>query len=239
LDYDGTLAPIVADPAAARPLPGLPELLARLAGRLAVVAVISGRPVSFLLDTLEAARGVRLFGLYGMERVTSDGAVQVAPAVERWRPVVAAVAERAGRTAPAGLEVEAKGLTVTLHWRRAPEAGSWARAFGADEAERVGLVLQPGRMALELRPPVPLDKGTVVAELGRGRSAAAYIGDDAGDLPAFAALGDLTPGGVEVARVAVADPEGPASLVEAADVVLAGPAEVVALLHRLLAAAGG
>ena len=44
LDVDGTLAPIVARPELARVLPEIPPMLARLVGRLDVVAVISGRP---------------------------------------------------------------------------------------------------------------------------------------------------------------------------------------------------
>ena len=47
-DFDGTLAPIVTDPATARPAPGAIEALARLAGRYRRVAVVSGRPLEFL-----------------------------------------------------------------------------------------------------------------------------------------------------------------------------------------------
>ena len=43
-DFDGTLAPIVADPADARPLPGATDVLGVLAGRYRLVAVVSGRP---------------------------------------------------------------------------------------------------------------------------------------------------------------------------------------------------
>src|SRR4051812_8239399 len=53
-DFDGTLAPIVDDPAAAGPLPGAVEVLARLSERLGLVAVVSGRPVSFLTAQLSA-----------------------------------------------------------------------------------------------------------------------------------------------------------------------------------------
>ena len=54
-DFDGTLAPIVADPAAAVALPGVSDALVALAARYARVAVISGRPVAYLLDRLPAA----------------------------------------------------------------------------------------------------------------------------------------------------------------------------------------
>jgi hypothetical protein len=54
-DFDGTLSPIVADPALAEPLAGVPELLGELARRYQVVAVVSGRPVAFLAARLPAS----------------------------------------------------------------------------------------------------------------------------------------------------------------------------------------
>ena len=68
LDFDGTLSAVVVDPTGARPLPGVPALLAELAAAFALVAVISGRPTAFLADVLEAPPGVTLVGLYGLER---------------------------------------------------------------------------------------------------------------------------------------------------------------------------
>ena len=63
LDFDGTLAAVVVDPVGARPLPGVPALLAELAVPFALVAVISGRPTAFLADVLGAPAGVELVGL--------------------------------------------------------------------------------------------------------------------------------------------------------------------------------
>ena len=68
LDFDGTLAAIVPDPVGARPLAGVPALLAALADAIALVAVISGRPTVFLRDVLASPAGVELVGLYGLER---------------------------------------------------------------------------------------------------------------------------------------------------------------------------
>lgn len=61
LDFDGTLSPIVEDPQAARPLPGIVELLGPLAERFAAVALVSGRPAAYLAEHA-AARGVRYLG---------------------------------------------------------------------------------------------------------------------------------------------------------------------------------
>lgn len=232
LDYDGTLAPIVDDPAGARPVPGVSEVLAALARRVAVVAVVSGRPAAYLRDNLGAPPGVRLAGLYGMEEVTTDG-VWRDPEAEAWAPAVDDVARRVRSAAPHGVEVEPKGLSVTLHWRRAHDAAGWVEDRARSEAAATGLALQPGRMAVELRPPVAADKGTVVARLGTGRLAVAYFGDDLGDLPAFAVLAELAAAGVAVARVAVAGGDSPPAMAAAADLVVEGPERAVALLAAL------
>lgn len=236
LDYDGTLAPIVADPAGARPLRGVPALLSRLAEQLGLVAVVSGRPAQFLLDALGRPSGVHLAGLYGMEVVAGDGAVRTAPEAERWRPVVEEVTRVAAAGAPPGVEVEAKGLTVTFHWRRAPGCAPWVQETARQAVLGTGLVAQPGRMAIELRPPVGDDKGTLVERWAGGYAVAAFFGDDVGDLPAFAALGTLAAAGVAVARVAVADDETPPEVAAAADLVVDGPREAVHLLHLVAGA---
>jgi len=149
------------------------------------------------------------------------------------------VAAAALAQAPAGVGVEAKGAALAIHWRRAPEAGAWAQAFAREAAAATGLVLQPGRRALELRPPLAIDKGDVVERLAAGATAACFAGDDAGDLSAFAALDRLADGGMAVVRLAVADSETPPALVAAADVVVASPVEALALLSRLADAVTG
>ncbi len=234
LDFDGTLAPIVDVPAEARPLPGSAAVLARLAARYRRVAVISGRPVAFLSQQLGAEAGpVELIGLYGLERVVGGHRLPPDPAVARWQSVIAAAAERAEATAPVGVRVEPKGLAVTLHFRAAPEAETWAADVAAAEATRSGLEAQPGKMSWELRPPVPTDKGTVVDELAAGLAAVCFAGDDNGDLPAFEALRRLAAGGVATLAVAVAGPETPAAVLSAADIAVDGPPDLLALLERL------
>jgi trehalose 6-phosphate phosphatase len=118
LDFDGTLSAIVAEPLAARPLPGVPALLARLARTVGLVAVISGRPNSFLGQVLDTPPGVLLVGLYGLElALAAEGQEAQAAA---WADQIAAVVLEAQAEAPEGAFVEPKGLTVTLHWRQAP-----------------------------------------------------------------------------------------------------------------------
>jgi trehalose 6-phosphate phosphatase len=231
-DFDGTLAPIVLDPAAARPLPGAPAVLARLGATFARVAVVSGRPAAFLLDRLGPADGVRLIGLYGLE--WADGTTVVEhPDVARFRDVIAEVVANAEQAAPAGVTVEPKGLSVTLHVREVPTLGDWALQWAKLEADRLGLAVHPARKSVELRPPVPIDKGSVVEELLDGLQAGCFIGDDLGDLPAFDALDRLEVRGLHAVRVAVRSSEAPPALLRRADVTLDGPDGALALLADL------
>jgi trehalose 6-phosphate phosphatase len=233
-DFDGTLSPIVEDPALAHPLPEAPGVLRSLAQHFALVAVVSGRPVSFLTQRLAAAGpAVRLFGAYGLEWI-EDGETRRSGAVEPWLGAVAQVVEAARSEFGAeAVGIEDKGVSVTVHWRQAPDAGSRAWDFARDWSRRTGLMLQPGRMAVEFRPPVGIDKGSVVEELARGCAAACFAGDDAGDLAAFAALDRLASDGTRTVRVAVTDEETPPELVAAADVIVRGPAEALDLFRTL------
>lgn len=241
-DFDGTLAPVVDDPYGARPLPGASSVLASLAERYRRVAVVSGRPVAFLVEHLglegrgrEGGRGAfpMAYGLYGLEWADGDG-LHVHPEAPHWRSEVGAAAERAEAAHPAGVIVENKGLAVTLHWRTAEGQAGWARAFAKAEAEGRGLVCHPGRKSVELRPPVGADKGSVVEALCEGLEAACFFGDDRGDVPAFDALTRLASGGSFVAcRVAVRSPEMPSQLADAADTVVDGPGGALAALRAM------
>jgi trehalose 6-phosphate phosphatase len=231
-DFDGTLAPIVLDPAAARPLPDAAKVLGRLAARYAKVGVVSGRPAAFLLDRLGPVAGLRLVGLYGLEWAEGTTVVEH-PDAGRWRGVIADAVAAAEAAAPAGVTVEPKGLSVTLHVREIPLQGDWALQWAQLEAERRGLAIHPARKSVELRPPVPIDKGSVVEELLAGLHAGCFIGDDLGDLPAYDALDRLEARGTVAVRVAVRSSEAPPELLRRADVTLAGPEGVLALLAEL------
>jgi len=232
LDFDGTLAPIVDDPAAARVLPAARLALARLVPLLGTVAVVSGRPAAFLVDALGIEHLVYA-GTYGLERVV-DGVVVLDPRVAPWLDAVARIADDAEAALP-GLMVERKGrVAVTVHWRTQPDRGPEATAWAEAAASRLGLDALRGRMAVELRPPVPVDKGTTVIDLARDSTVAAFAGDDAGDLPAFAALrASVRSGALEHAvTIGVASDEGPPE-VGTADVVVEGPSGLADLLDAL------
>ena len=218
LDVDGVLAPIVDVPADASVPEETRAELRRLHGRYGLVACVTGRP---------RVDAERIVGVPELAYVGEHG-LELVPEAEAWRERLHGFAATV-----AWDDVELKPLTVSFHYRRAPdeaEALELLRAV-AVRAEGEGLVPRFGRKVLELRPPVAADKGTAVrALLGRsGLRRALYAGDDSTDLDGFRALH-----GLEVAvRVAVVTPEGPPGLREAADVVVGSPAEVVELLRRL------
>lgn len=232
VDFDGTLAPIVDDPADARPLPGAVGVLETLVGRLGQVAVVSGRPISFLRAVLPVD-GLILVGQYGLERF-EGGVVVTHPAAKANIAGVEAAARQAQVEIP-GLTVENKGVAVALHWRTSPELGPEAVALGRRLARTHGLATQPGRLALELRPAVEIDKGTVAEDLSLDWDAVLVAGDDHGDLAAFNAIarrreaGDLAHG----LLVAIRSPEAPPALLKRADHHVDGPPEFLALLAAL------
>jgi trehalose 6-phosphate phosphatase len=237
LDFDGTLSPIVRDPARSEPLAGVVPALTELGERFGLVAVVSGRTVSFLAAHLPD--DVELSGLYGLE-ARRDGAIVEHPDAARWRPVIDELAQRAIRDAPAGIDVEHKGLSLTLHFRRTPAAGDAASIWAETVAADAGLHVRAAKMSLELHPPVAVDKGTVVEELvggatGHRFTAACFIGDDVGDLPAFDALDRLATRGVTTLRIAVETIESAPELLRRAELRVAGPEGALELLRALLA----
>lgn len=232
VDFDGTLSPIVAAAADARPLPGATEVLAALASRLGRLAVVSGRPVAYLEAHLPSS--VELHGLYGLESRV-DGRVVERPEAAIWRPVVDEVAASAEDVlAPAGVDVEHKGLSLTLHFRRVPDAEDEAVTWARQAARRSQLHLRAAKRSLELHPPVSVDKGTVVEERAAGLAAVAYIGDDVGDLPAFEALDRLAERGVLAVKVAVRTPDVSEALLARSHQHVEGPDGVLALLRSFL-----
>ncbi|MDQ3642760.1 MAG: trehalose-phosphatase [Actinomycetota bacterium] len=231
-DFDGTLAAIVDDPAAARPLPGVVEALGELARRYGRVGVISGRPAEFLQTHL-GGQGLFLSGLYGLEYV-DDGEVRAIDEVERWRTVVEDVACAAEAGLPAGVSVERKGLSVTIHHRIDPSQEPASKAWTEEQAEATGLVVHRARMSYELRPPVERDKGTVLADAAEGCRQVCFLGDDRGDLEAFDTLDRMAAEGATVLKVAVASPEGPEEMLERADLVVDGPEGSLSVLRGLL-----
>jgi len=216
-DVDGTLAPIVDDPAAARVPDAVRAELRRLASRYALVACVSGRP---------AATAREIVGVPELEYVGEHG-LELDPAAEGWAQRVHAFADSIDWPA------ERKPLSVAFHYRTAadPDAARLALEPVAAGALEAGFRTRWGRMVLEVLPPLETSKGTAVRRLLEQHALhrALYAGDDSTDLDAFGALD-----GLDVAvRVAVVSTEGPVQLGERADLILASPDALAELLARL------
>ena len=242
LDFDGTLAPIVDEPDRARVHPDIPPVLRLLAALGVRVAVVTGRPAAFPVQPggLTDVPGLVVLGHYGAER-WEDGVLSapdpdkgVAEARRRLTALLADVA------APDGTYVEDKGRAVAVHTRRTAEPGA---AFDAlrgpltELAEETGLVVEPGRYVLELRA-AGGDKGdalrVLVAE--SAPSVVVFVGDDLGDLPAFAAVERLRADGIPGLLVCSGSTEVSA-LSDLADLVVDGPEGVAGLLRALVESA--
>lgn len=240
LDYDGTLSPIVPDPAAARVHPGVPGVLAALAPLVRAVVIVTGRPPRTALALGEVAGGPSLadvpglviLGHYGLER-WEDGRLTAPPPPPGLDLVRARLPELVKGLD--GAWIEDKDRAVAVHTRRcADPAGALEALRGpvAALAAEAGLAVEPGRMVLELRP-AGMDKGRALSAFLAERDARSvmFVGDDLGDLAAFDAVESA---GIPGVRVCSGSAEVTA-LAERADVVVDGPDGVVALLGDLVA----
>jgi trehalose 6-phosphate phosphatase len=239
-DFDGTLAPIVPDPPSARPVPSALPRLRDLAERFGTVAIVSGRPLAFLMQVMPDLDDVTLVGHYGLQRL-SGGEIIIDPRVEPYRHAVDEIAALAEDLLP-GVFIERKsGISVTVHWRQTPSSGQRCLEVAEKLATRFGFAVLPGRMSAEIHPPIDLDKGKITAELTSTSACAACFGDDVGDLSAFKTLHDLAASHElrAAVAVAVASPESPRELLEAATALLPDPFAVSSLLARVLQQVAG
>jgi trehalose-phosphatase len=220
LDFDGTLTPIVASPAQAKLSAAARANVRELARQpRSTVAVVSGRA----LEDVRKRLGIdEIFyaGNHGLE--IAGGTVSfVHPGAESAVPDLEAALAKLQQNFDGipGVEIEHKGLTASIHFRRVARdkvlpVRLAVRAAVAD-AERA-LICREGKEVLEIRPAVHWHKGFAVRwirdQLSRPDVACVYVGDDSTDEDAFQAL----PGSVTVrvgeyeetaARYSVADTE--------------------------------
>lgn len=197
LDVDGTLAPIVARPEDATVPAETRRAVAALAARDGThVALVSGRAAGDA-RRMVAVSNVWVIGNHGAEVVAPTGEESVDPQVAPYEQAMAqARAELVGVLAPVpGVVVEDKRWTLSVHYRRAdPHVVPRLRLCVERVAQERGLRIHDGKMVLELRPPVRVDKGTAVYSLAQRLGALAdgatllFVGDDRTDEDAFRVL---------------------------------------------------
>ena len=233
-DFDGTLAPLTRDPEDSRPAEGAVDALVALAERGADVAVITGRDARTVLRLggLADVPGLTVAGMYGIE-TWSRG--------ELTTPETPAAIAELREKLPAVLSggdpdiwIEDKRLSLVVHARRAadPDAALAAAESGVRRlADELALEVHPGSQVLELRLP-GFTKAGALARLASGAEAVLYLGDDLGDLPAFAQIGRLRAAGLPAWGVGVLS-SGAHGIDAAVDVTLADPAAAVSFLAAL------
>lgn len=193
-DFDGTLAPIVQDPAAAEIDPGAIAALCDLADLPCThVAILSGRARMDLMARIPPTRGIHLIGSHGLEH----DALCVPTGAETRRMDALAVELAAVTGRFAGTFIERKPFGVVLHYRRATLSDGAAAAQQAREitAGSEDVFTRDGACVVEFMSR-PGDKGSALRNLQHrvGAAGVVFIGDDVTDEDAFAALrsGDLS-----------------------------------------------
>ncbi|HWQ38256.1 MAG TPA: trehalose-phosphatase [Burkholderiales bacterium] len=192
LDIDGTLVDFEDRPDAVRVDAGLKELLGELSRATdGAVALISGRPVREI-DRLFAPLHLPAAGQHGAERRSAGGTLHLhAPVLDRMQEAADRLTRFAARHR--GLIVEAKGVTLALHYRLAPRLRKAAEQKMRELAADLGAdySLQQGKQVLELRP-CGHDKGTAVEAFLREPPFAGrvpvFVGDDLTDEFGFASV---------------------------------------------------
>ena len=240
LDFDGTLAHIVDDPATAFGHAHAVDALARLGPLVGRVAIVTGRPVHQVLELggflgRPGFEHLVVFGQYGAERWDAvDGAP---PPSDLVAPVEQALDTLPGWLVEHGVpdaRLESKGLAVAVHTRG---LGEGVRDQLIEPltalAAGFGLTVELGREVIELRLP-GWDKGRVLEGLVDEFDVRhiVFAGDDLGDVPACDAVDRLRARGYSAVLVYSASEEQTA-LAERADLVVDGPDGVAAFLGRL------
>ncbi len=185
-DFDGTLAPIVSDPADARPLASAAEALTGLADAPSTdVALISGRALDVLRELSAMPSTVHLVGSHGAEFDSGFAhPVDEALLARIIKELNAIAADRAG------VKVETKPASVALHVRNADAAdGEAALREARAAAESWDAHATEGKAVLEFAV-LSTDKGEAVDILRRRHDASAvvFLGDDVTDEKAFRRL---------------------------------------------------
>ncbi len=238
IDYDGTLAPIVARPEDAVPAPGAVEALAACATTYGTVAIVTGRPAEVVvgLGGLAQVEGLVVLGHYGEERWTAATGVVRPPEPSGLAAARATLPERLASVA--GASIEDKGLSLAVHTRRADNPS--AALAAATEvvhaiAAETGLAVAFGRYVVELRGTTAADKRTAIDGLVAERRPRALLfagDDDLVDKPGFEAVEAFRAAGGAGVGVFV-DNEEAGGVRETADLVLPSPVAFVAFLRAL------
>ncbi len=192
LDIDGTLVPLAPRPEDVRPDSRRTKLMMRLNQKLdGRLAVVSGRSLSDIDHILESCV-TPVAAVHGLVRRNAHGVVGQAAAHPGLKIVREAFATFARQDK--GLLIEDKGLSLTLHYRLAPQYGDEVCTLAGDLAAMTGLTYQAGDMVAELRTPGASKGDSIRAFMTEHPFAGAkpvFVGDDLTDEHGFFAARTL------------------------------------------------
>lgn len=191
-DLDGTLAAIRSRPEEVAVPREIARLVRKIGHRYLAVTVVSGRPATEA-KRIAGNSELAYIGNHGFETMLPGRTVVVTAEAQ---PYIGAIKELIGfaRGLPdlvdSGITLEDKTATMSFHYRRAPDpdrALAMIREKFIPKIEDLGLASREGRKVLEVRPPVPIDKGVAVGRLldQLGALKALYAGDDTTDIDAL------------------------------------------------------
>ena len=237
-DVDGTISPTAPTPAQAAVSPASRRYLDRLTPLLSLVAAVSGRAVADVRRLVDID-GVVYVGNHGLER-WAGGRAELAEGAGDYPAIIKEVTDELGRELQeAGIIIENKGVSASIHYRLSPDPDATGKRVMAAinaSAQAGRLRIIPGRRAVNLLPPLAIDKGTAVRDLiaRYNLSGGVYIGDETTDIDAFKAIHEANRRRDFLGfALAVLSREAPPAVVEEADFTLDGTDEVARFLEWL------
>jgi trehalose 6-phosphate phosphatase len=221
-DFDGTLAEVVPDPAAARARPEALEALQELVMLLADVIVLSSRPFA-QLETLVPISGARLIGDSGLA-VPRHAQKE---ALDRFNADASRMLERIP-----GAWLEVKPASTAIHFRNTNTSGDEMLALLRPLLDGARLAAALGRKVVEVHAP-KAGKGSALAALLPAEDPAGVVcfGDDENDRSLFEYVSALD---IPHMAVGVWSPEAPPDLFERCDLVVPGPEGAVRVLQEIV-----
>ncbi|MBU2609295.1 MAG: trehalose-phosphatase [Chloroflexi bacterium] len=193
-DVDGTISPTAPTPQQAEVTPLCRRYLELLCQQIALVAAVSGRSAAQVAEMVDIG-GMVYIGNHGLERWVNGRPELTREARGYQAMMAAALSELKPLLSMEGIIIENKGVTATIHYRRSPDPASAEKQIAEtlqNSSQASKLHAMPGRMAINLLPPVATNKGTATSDLIReyGLRSGVYLGDDVTDIDAFKAIHD-------------------------------------------------
>jgi trehalose 6-phosphate phosphatase len=237
-DVDGTISKTAPTPQQAEVTPLCRQYLSALCNQLALVAAVSGRATVEVKNMINID-GMVYIGNHGLER-WSEGHSEFSKDIQDYSKVIkAAIEELTPLLSMKGVSIENKGATASIHYRLCHDPQSAERHILAtiENSPRArSLRTIQERMAIDLLPPVKVNKGTATLDLIQeyNLQGGAYLGDDLTDIDAFRAIHtacrDLDFQGF---AIGITSREMPEKLAEEADFTLNGVNDVERFLKWL------